>query len=285
MIRHGTVSSGGVRLHTAEGGPADGPLAIFLHGFPDHWASWRGALEFGWNRHRRLIAPDGRGVNESEAPDDLGAYAIERLVGDVLAIADHAGARQFDLVGHDWGGVVAWSVAQAAPERMRRLAILNAPHPFLFGEALARSAEQQRRSRYISTLRGPGAEALLSESGFARLRAIYGELAQTPTFDIAASIESWRRPGGLTGALNWYRAATFLDDGGALCRPEKPLALPVLLMWGERDEAFSPSLADAHHRIAARLTIERGPWGHWPHLQAPDAVLQRLSQWLDATDD
>jgi pimeloyl-ACP methyl ester carboxylesterase len=277
---------GDADLHVAEAGPKGAPLAIFLHGFPDHWISWRGALERAWRKPRHVIAPDGRGIGLSTGPDDVDAYALPRLASDVLAMADHAGAEIFDLIGHDWGGVVAWHVAQTSAARVRRLAIVNAPHPYLLGEALSVDPDQQRRSQYLSTLRSPHAEAQLTVNDFAALRAVHAELDHTPGFNGAAYLEIWRRPGSLTRALNWYRAAAFLDDGGASCQPASKLTTPTLMVWGEGDESFSPALIDAHHRIASRLSIHRAPkLGHWPHLEAPTEILARLAQWLDATDD
>ncbi len=284
-IRHRCLSVDGADLHLAEAGPDDAPVSVFLHGFPDHWISWRGALEFAWNAPRRVIAPDGRGIGLSSGPDDVPAYALPRLVRDVLAVADSAGARTFELIGHDWGGVVAWSVAQAAPARVHRLAILNAPHPFLLGEALASNPDQQRRSHYLSVLRAPGAEARLAADDYAALRAVHAELSHTPDYDAATHLEHWRRPRALMRALNWYRAATFLEDRGASYRPSTPLQTPTLLIWGEQDESFSPALIDAHHQVASRLRIHRAPMlGHWPHLTAPDEILPLLAHWLDATD-
>jgi epoxide hydrolase 4 len=278
------IERAGVRLHAAEVRPKEerDPPLLLLHGFPDHWIGWRSLLHAFPSR--RVIAPDGRGVNLSDAPGAPSAYALTELTADVLAFADAFGAAQIDLAGHDWGGVTAWAVAQQAPDRIRRLAILNAPHPFVMGQALAQDPEQRQRSAYITALRADQAEARLAAAEFAPLLQAFVGVPLSPE-EIAERIAAWSRPGRLRGALNWYRAASFLDDAGESWRPRQALPMPVLLIWGRQDGAFAPSLIEAHHAIAAKLTLKVfAALGHWPHRESPSDIAALLSDWFSIDD-
>jgi len=277
-VEHSWVTAGGLRLHCAHAGMDRGgsPPLILLHGFPDHWTGWSPQMA-ALAENRLVIAPDGRGINLSDAPAEVGAYHLDRLVDDVLAVAEaFAPGQTVDLAGHDWGGVVAWAAISRHPERFRRLAILNAPHPGVLGEALANDPVQKAASSYVDALRAEDAEAQLAADDFAPLLAAFAELTRAGRFsedDRQRYRQAWGRPGRLSGALNWYRAADFLEHPDQAPWPARALPHPVLMIWGEDDLALPPSLIEAHRPLAANLTVERlAGCGHWTGQEAPERV-------------
>ncbi|MBC7790751.1 MAG: alpha/beta hydrolase, partial [Anaerolineae bacterium] len=207
-MEHRYADVNGVRLHYATQG--DGKLMLFLHGFPEFWYAWKGQLsEFG--KDHRAVAVDMRGYNLSSKPAEVEAYRMATLVEDIKQLADHLGAKQFVLVGHDWGGVVAWSFAMTHPDRLEKLVIINAPHPAIFGREIATNPAQQQASMYMLEFRAAGAEAALSANNHAALvDGLLGEGLRQGYMteqDRAAYVEAWSQPGALTGGLNYYRAS------------------------------------------------------------------------------
>src|SRR5271154_6398498 len=170
----------GVRLHYVTAGK--GPLIIFLHGFPEFWYEWKNQLpEFA--QDHRAVAPDMRGYNLSEKPAGVNSYQMKDLVEDVRALAEHLGYKKFILVGHDWGGAVAWSFAIAHPECLEKLVIVNAPHPGVFGRLLASDPAQQKASQYMLMFRSEQAEQMLSANNYAGLvNAVLGEGLKSGVF-------------------------------------------------------------------------------------------------------
>src|SRR5579863_3329054 len=198
----------GVRLHYINEGK--GPLIIFLHGFPEFWYEWKHQLaEFG--KDHLAVAPDMRGYNLSGKPAGTEPYEMKNLVEDVRALADHLGRKKFVLVGHDWGGAVAWSFAIAHPDRLEKLVIINAPHPAVFFRLLRDDPAQQKASQYMLMFRSDQAEAMLSANHYAALvNVVMGAGLKSGVFtekDRDAYIQAWSQPGALTGGLNYYRAA------------------------------------------------------------------------------
>jgi epoxide hydrolase 4 len=278
---HQEAAVNGVRLHYAAEGR--GPLLLFLHGFPEFWYAWRRQLaEFG--RDHLAVAPDLRGYNRSDRPAAPDAYRMETLVEDVRALAAHLnGGAPFTLAGHDWGGVVAWTFAMAHPELVRRLVIVNAPHPAVFRRELAENPAQRAASRYMEVFRSPQAEALLSADGCAALLRMFGDLERDGHWtaaDRAAYLEAWTRPGALTGGLNYYRALAARGDdaglpGGGMVR------VPTLVLWGERDTALLPGNLDGLDRWVPDLTVRRIPDGtHWVVHEHGDEVNRCIRAFL-----
>lgn len=268
----------GVRLHYVEAG-AGAPI-LFLHGFPEFWYAWKGQLaEFG--RDHRVIALDQRGYNLSDKPQPVAAYALPVLVEDVRALLDHLGLARVTLVGHDWGGVVAWAFAMAHAERLERLVIINAPHPAVFRRELAGNPAQQEASRYIGTFRTPQAEGLLLANGCAALERIVlaDGLAKgyLTAEDRTAYLAAWTQPGAMTGGLNWYRAM------GAPLPAEYVFATPTLVIWGMNDTALLPGNLEGLDQWVARLHVERVPDAdHWIVHQRPELVNRLIRDFLVA---
>lgn len=285
-IVHEVVEANGIRLHVARAG--QGPLMLFLHGFPDFWACWRAQLEYFAARGWTAVAPDLRGFNLSDKPAGAEQYRMKHVMGDVAALAarysDLNG--KFVLVAHDWGGAAAWSIAIARPELLSHLVILNSPHPYTFWRELCNDPAQQKASDYFLLFRQPKAERVLSENGYERLWGMLsgdwggGAGAEKPEY-----IEAWSQPGALSGGLNWYRATPVYppkgEDPGARKLSLEPgdfmVRVPTLLIWGERDGALLPSLLDGLDALVPDLKIVRVPdAGHWVMRQRPDLVNREI---------
>jgi pimeloyl-ACP methyl ester carboxylesterase len=221
-----------VRLHYVTQGK--GPLIIFLHGFPEFWYEWKDQLaEFG--KDHLAVAPDMRGYNLSEKPAGVDAYQMKQLVEDVRALAEHLGYKKFALVGHDWGGGVAWSFAIAHPEYLSKLVIVNCPHPAILARELLNNPEQQKASQYMLLFRSPQAEAVLSANNYAGLVAgVLGEGLKSGVFteaDKQAYITAWSQPGALTGGLNYYRAANLGPPAPGSAAPSEAFSGDVAAWW------------------------------------------------------
>lgn len=306
-IRHEFADVNGVRIHyaiarpgnyenagLAERGAAAGDAAergvaargagtkliVFLHGFPEFWYAWRRQLEeFG--RDFIAVAPDMRGYNLSSKPAAVEEYDIGKLVGDVrglaeyLAAAHHLRAARCVLVGHDWGGVVAWATAMACPEIVERLVIINAPHPKIFERELRGNPKQQEASQYMLVFRSAQAEAMMSANNFAMMQeTILGEgmrQGYISEADRKAYVEAWSQTGALTGGLNYYRAAEVGPGGGGheAFKARHPVAsfevkMPTLVIWGEKDPYILTGNLDGLERYVPKLTVERIPDAtHW----------------------
>ncbi|HEX8164379.1 MAG TPA: alpha/beta hydrolase [Beijerinckiaceae bacterium] len=273
---------GEVSLHVVEAGPADGRLTILLHGFPEFWYGWRRQIGPLAAAGLRVVAPDQRGYNLSDRPPGPAAYAIDRLAADVVGLADALGRERFVLVGHDWGGLVAWWAAARHPERVERLAILNAPHPRAFGPYARAHPSQRLRSAYVAFFQLPFVpEAVLRAGDFALLERALRASSRPGAFtdeDLARYREAWRRPGALTAMLDWYRALRLkprLSEGEARIR------CPTLVIWGCRDSALEPGLAEASAALCDDARVIRYDRAtHWVQHEEPDAVNEALIGFL-----
>lgn len=295
VIEHAYADVNGVRLHYAAAG--HGEPILFLHGFPEFWYAWRDLLlEFG--RDRRAVAPDLRGYNLSSKPAEVEAYAVSHLVEDVRALAGHLGHERFVLVGHDWGGVVAWAFAMAHPERLDGLVVINAPHPAVFQRELSENPAQQEASRYMLLFASPEAEEALAADDHAMLvEAVLAEGLEEGYFaaeDRDAYLEAWSRPGALTGGLNYYRASGIgppeagaggQPEGGSGAPaglPDLEVTVPTLVIWGERDPYLLTGNLEGLNRHVADLTVRRVPdAGHWIVHQRPELVIDAIREFLE----
>ena len=274
---HETVQANGLKFHVARAG--DGPLMLFLHGFPEYWAMWQPMIEHFGARGWCAAAPDLRGYNLSEKPAAVEAYRPKHLVADVLALAAHYTKEKFVLVAHDWGGAVAWSVAIAHPERLSKLVMLNSPHPYIFWRELCGNPAQQKASEYMRLFRLAKAERVLSENGYARLLGAFADLDEATRRSL---VEAWSQPGALTGGLNYYRASALYppgeDDPGAKKLQLKPedfvVRVPTLVLWGMRDSALLPGCLDGLEAVVPELKVVRVPEAsHWIARERTDLVI------------
>jgi pimeloyl-ACP methyl ester carboxylesterase len=248
-------------------GPTDGEVVLLLHGFPQTSRAWRAQLAALAAAGYHAVAPDQRGYSPGARPADVGEYRIGRLVADVLGIADELGVERFHLVGHDWGGAVAWQVAGRHPERLRTLTSVSTPHPGAFRRSI-QDGEQRDRSSYMLFFRSPEAEGFFLDDDAAGLRALYA--ASGLDEDAAAEyVHVLTAPGALTAALNWYRAAD-LGIVEGLGR----ITTPTLYVWSTNDPALGRDAAEATAEHVAgpyRFEVLDGV-SHWIAEHAPDAL-------------
>ncbi len=283
------LPAAGVQLHVAQMGA--GPPVLLLHGFPDHWRLWLPLMHALAPQHR-LMAPDLRGINLSDKPAAVADYAIAALVDDVLALIEQLGGC-CALVGHDWGGMLAWTVAALHPAHVSRLAVFNAPHPCRFAQELRSNPAQRAASNYVATLCAPGAELRLAENQFERLWAVrsggVGPADAATQAERAHCTRAWSQPGALSAALNWYRAVDFaaaLAPAGVAAVPDLGAAsgqvtVPTLVVWGERDGSFPVQCLDGLARWVPQLQVQRvAEGGHWLMLERPQWVAAVLSEFL-----
>jgi len=275
----------GVRLHYVEQGK--GPLILFLHGFPEFWYAWKDLLtDFGRDHH--AVALDMRGYNLSAKPEPVDAYRVPVIVEDVRALAVNLKAKKFVLVGHDWGGVIAWAFAAQHPEILERLVIINAPHPTVFARLLASDPAQQKASSYFNLFTSPQAEQALSANNYAMMQQWFRSVFNEE--DRKAYLTAWSQPGALTGGLNFYRASQLRSPAGAppgqTAQPPAIPALPrittsTLVIWGENDPALLTGNLEGLDQYVKPLTIQRVPdAGHWIVHEKPALVIQYIRDFL-----
>ncbi len=288
--------STGVELDVWTAGDPTNPPIIFLHGFPESHRTWRHQMAALSATHY-CIAPDQRGYAGSSKPADVSEYAVPRLIADVFALADALGVGRFTLVGHDWGGAIAWAVAlrdQGRDQtRVHRLIQCNAAHPFVFQRTLIHDLPQRAKSQYIRQFRERDIEGEVAANGMAwffadRFESLL-DAATISAQDRAAYIADWSQPGALTGMLNWYRASPMqVPDMDAPCidtpfleRPFPKLTIPVLVIWGMKDEALLPCQLDGLGDHIDDLTVVRIPEaGHFVPWEAPGPVNAAIMGWL-----
>jgi epoxide hydrolase 4 len=268
-------------LHTVRAGR--GQPVILLHGFPEFWYSWRRQIPALAEAGLQVIAPDLRGYNLSDRPTGRDAYRLDVLVEDVAALVRSTGHERAHVVGHDWGGVIAWAFAHRHPEMLDRLVILNAPHPVIYGRR-ARRPPQLLRSWYALFFQLPVLpELVLGAADYAAVRWMLTAHPASrhgfPEVDVQAYVRAIERPGALTAALNYYRAN--LRPGSWRHDARRPIEADTLLIWGGDDPALDLSLLDGLEAFAPRLRIEHIPRvGHWVHHAAPDRVNRLLIDHL-----
>jgi pimeloyl-ACP methyl ester carboxylesterase len=285
-LRHGYAELDTVRLHYVEAGA--GPLVVLLHGFPEFWFGWRDQIDALAAAGFRVVAPDMRGYNLSSKPAGVGSYALPLLTADVRdLIAERGGGEDgARLVGHDWGGLVAWATAANHPASITRLAILSMPHPQRMLEGL-RTARQLRRSWYILGFQLPWLpERLLGLRRFEVLRRPLEHDARAGAFspaDIDRYVEAWSQPGAVTAMLGYYRAtirARLKRESEQLA----PVTAPTLVIWGEHDRHLGAELAQPHARDVPNLErVVRIPTAsHWVAHDEPELVSRLLIEFFAA---
>ncbi|WP_137287069.1 alpha/beta fold hydrolase [Halorussus salinisoli] len=288
---HEQAVVGDLRLHYVAAGDEDDPLVILLHGFPEFWYSWREQIPALADAGYRVVAPDMRGYNRSEKPHGVESYRMDELVGDVTGLIEHFGREQAHVVGHDWGGVIAWEVGIRHPELVERLAVLNAPHPAAFRRELTRNPDQWRRSWYMLWFQMPTLpETFLGARNAAKVGELLAESANPGTFDendLRRYREAASRPGALASAIGYYRALfreNLVRELRSLVGREdrqRRVRVPTLLIWGERDPALGVELTGGLEQWVPDLRVERLPDAtHWVQNDRPEKVNELLVEFL-----
>ena len=286
----------GITLSCRAAGQQGQPVMVFLHGFPEGAFVWDALLEHFAAKGYRCVAPNLRGFEKSSAPSDIDQYRPKHLVQDIAALIaiESPGQPLACLVAHDWGGAVAWNVANQMPQLMQRLCIINSPHPGTFLRELQSSPTQQAASAYMNFLIRPDAEKLLAEDGYRRLFEFFTNMFAASashdwlTEEVKAQYRSvWDH--GLTGGCNLYRASplrppTARDPGAAaitLPREMLTVNLPTQVIWGMNDIALPPALLDGLADYIPQLELHRVPDAtHWIIHEQPELVAQTIGQFI-----
>ncbi|TDA30709.1 MAG: alpha/beta hydrolase [Hadesarchaea archaeon] len=278
-VEHFFVETNGVRLHCV--GEGRGKLVLLLHGFPEFWYSWRHQLPV-LGKYFRAVAPDLRGYNESDRPEGEENYRLEILVEDVVGLVEKLGDGRGMVVGHDWGGVIAWAFASLHPDLTEKLVIMNAPHPSVMAERIS-SPEQSRRSWYISFFRKEREpEKFLEAENYAVLKEVLRSTAIKPAFkeeDLEKFVEAWSKPGALRAGINYYRANG--PEGQARKLPK--VKVPTLVIWGKEDAFLSLEVSRADEYVEAPYeVVYLENCGHWVQNEEPELVNRLLLEFLGA---
>jgi pimeloyl-ACP methyl ester carboxylesterase len=283
----------GISLNIVDEGPTDAPVLIFLHGFPESHRTWRHQIAHFSDRYR-CIAPDQRGYRGSSKPQEVSAYTPDKLIGDIFLLADALAIPSFTIVGHDWGGAIAWGVAIGGQHaRVNKAIIANAPHPAIFQKLLYTHPGQREASQYIRGFRDPANDALVKEHGLTAL------LLKEVKWDRPSAMEpeerdqlllDWQNRDAAFGMLNYYRASPIdvptmdapFEIPTGYTPPQLPkLTIPTLVIWALDDLALPPENLEGLEDIIDPLTIVRVPdCGHFVPWEAPDAVNAAMEAFL-----
>lgn len=280
----------GVALDVVTAGDRSSPAMLFLHGFPESHRTWRHQIE-EFARDHFVIAPDQRGFARSDKPEGVENYTPDKPVADALAIADHFGKQRFILVGHDWGGAIAWMLALNHPDRVEKLIICNAPHPVVFQKSLFDDMRQREASQYIRAFRNPDLEKHIDSIGLeAFFDTTFVKHADPELLapEKANYLDEWSQPGAMTAMLNWYRASAVqvpaMDETperpAFLDAPFPPIKMPTLVIWGMKDSALLPVQLEGLEEVVPNLTMVQVDAGHFVPWEAPDEVNAAMREWL-----
>jgi pimeloyl-ACP methyl ester carboxylesterase len=287
----------GIELAYAESGPADAPALIFLHGFPENHRSWRHQIAHLEDRFR-CIAPDQRGFGASSKPQEVEAYGADRLVGDIFQLADALNIGQFTILGHDWGGVIAWMIAAMGQQsgRVTRAVIANAPHPAIFQKLLWTKVVQREASQYMRAFRDTENDEFIRKNGLAAFLAKAIAWKRASPFDPleqARLIAEWQQPDAPFAMLNWYRASQivvpdpaepYVLPQGYTPPPIPKIETPTLVIWALADEALSPlNIVGLEEHVGDLEIVEVADCGHFVQWERPDAVNTALDDFLART--
>lgn len=284
--------STGVTLNVALAGDREQPAVILLHGFPESHRTWR-KIAPRLQDDFYLVMPDQRGFGGSDRPQEVEAYKTDVLIDDIFALADALSIDRFALVGHDWGGAIAWGATLRGNPRLTRLAIINAPHPVVFQKSLIEDADQRTASQYISAFRAPGFEKVVEAKGFdwffETTFARHVDIARIPDAERRQYIADWSQPGAFNAMLNWYRGSkAVVPPPGVtvplpdwLLRAFPTVQVPTLVIWGMKDAALLPLQLEGLDTLVENLTIVRLPdAGHFAPWEAASDVAPHLSTFL-----
>jgi pimeloyl-ACP methyl ester carboxylesterase len=277
------IAINGLELHVIIAGPLNGPLVVLLHGFPEHWYTWRNQIKPLVDAGYRVVVPDQRGYNLSDKPRGIHHYRVEALSADVVELIRSFGREKAIVVGHDWGGGVAWHLAMHHPEVVEKLIVMNAPHPTAYLRELRDNPAQQRKSWYVWFFQLPivpealiGHDPIESARRFFRRNAVNQDAFSS--FDIHVMATALAQPEALTSMLNWYRAAA---RQRAAFEEHRPVTVPTLLIWAEEDVALGRSLTYGMEAWVRNLQLYTLPHcGHWVQNEAPEEVNDQILKFL-----
>jgi pimeloyl-ACP methyl ester carboxylesterase len=284
-ICHEFVKVNGIRMHYVTMG--HGPLIVLLHGFPEFWYSWRHQIS-SLSKQFKVVAPDMRGYGETEKPVKVDAYKIEKIVKDIVELVQGLGYEKATIAGHDWGGIIAWSIAMMAPDVVEKLIIMNAPHPGVYSKRIPKNIKQMLRSWYVFFFQIKGIpELILRSKNYKILKSsLLNSLVRKECFtekDIETYVSSWKS-GGISGGINYYRANLSLRywlNSNAISFPK--IKVPVLHIWAEGDKFLGKELTkNTQEFIDAQYRLHLIPnCGHWIQQEASDEVNGVMIKFLE----
>jgi pimeloyl-ACP methyl ester carboxylesterase len=293
VIQHHFIQANRIRLHYVTQG--EGDLVILLHGFPEFWYSWRYQIPV-LARNFKVVVPDLRGYNQSDKPAT--GYDLSTLAADINSLIENLGYKQAHIVGHDFGGAIAWQFAQKFPHMLNRLVILSAPHPSRFAANLIQDLNQLRRSWYIFAFQIPGLPEWLIQQNLKNfVQTVFRGLAVRKGFftrETSAMYEAaLRQPGAITSALNYYRQLfsplVWMSDIWSTMSSGSPqlITAPTLVLWGEEDGVLSGRIAeDLRHAVSASFELKFLPnCGHWIQQESPQTVNRELLAFFGMSEE
>ena len=269
------VNVGQVSLNVACQG--SGPTVVLLHGFPEFSLAWQKLMD-ELAADYRLIVPDQRGYNLSDKPEGVENYTIDKLVADVAGLIDHVSDEPVALLGHDWGGAVAWVVGNQLTTRVNKLMIANGPHPDVFARELANNPDQQEASSYINALLTPGSETFMAANDYALLASAFaGSLSDE---ELVLYKAAWGQEGALLGMVNWYRAN--ITEAGTFDGENVTVDTPTLVMWGMKDAALlAGNLVGLEEFVSDLTVVEFADATHWIGHEQPKELARVMKEWLN----
>jgi epoxide hydrolase 4 len=276
------IKTNGIQLHTMMAGPQSGPPVVLLHGFPENWRCWIRQLPALVQAGCRVIVPDQRGYNLSDKPKGVKSYCVETLVEDIHGLIKALDYEKVNLVGHDWGALVAWMLAIKHPEELHRLAIINVPHPAVIKRFLRRDLEQMRRSLYALFFQLPWLPELSMRLGNWRVASLGLRRTGRPHAftdeDIEKYKEAWSQPGAMTAMLNWYRAAARYQPD---ITNDMQVRTRALILWGAKDFALSRRMArpSLDYCEDGRLIFFPDAT-HWVQREEPEEINRHLLEFM-----
>ena len=297
MEQHRVRLANGIELDVVDVGPRDAPVLIFLHGFPESHRTWRHQIAH-FSDHFRCIAPDQRGYRNSSKPQEVEAYTPDKLIGDIFLLAAELDVKEFTVVGHDWGGAIAWGVAIGGQTtgRVTRCVIANAPHPAIFQKLLFTNETQRKASQYMRGFRDAGNDALVREHGLGGIlmkEVKWERAAQMEPEERESLLAEWQDRDAAFGMLNWYRASPVnvppLDAPYELpedwtAPPIPKLTIPTLVIWAMDDLALPAENLEGLGEVVDNLTLVKvHDCGHFVPWEAPDKVNAAMDDFLART--
>lgn len=283
------IQTNQINLHVLTDGPEGGIPIILLHGFPEFSYGWRHQIPALTEAGFRVIVPDQRGYNLSDKPKGISSYDVETLAKDIIGLFDHFGIQKAKLIGHDWGAVVAWTIALNHPERLEKLAILNVPHPDVMTRFILKNPVQRKKSWYVFFFQIPWfVEWTLRRRDFhdlARMLVLSGRKNTFTPEEVTEYKKAWAQKGALTGMVNWYRAIMrgslkYAFQPNKI--PARPVKVPVLMLWGKRDVALSHEMVQPSIDLCDNgrfVLFDKAT--HWVQHDEADEVNRRLIKFME----
>ncbi|WP_434400868.1 alpha/beta hydrolase [Planococcus sp. 11815] len=276
------IETNGIRLHAAVAGPEDGELVVLLHGFPEFSYGFHHQMEELAASGYRVVVPDQRGYHLSDKPEQIEDYTINKLSDDIAGLIEAFGETSAIVIGHDWGGAVAWHLAASKPEYVKKLIAINIPHPTAMPRVFMKNPLQWLKSSYMAFFQLPEVpEKLMAANDFESMKQAMKGTARPDAFtdqELERYKDAWSQPGALTGMLNWYRA---IRKGSLLQMPKAPLRMSVRIIWGLGDQFLSPMLATESLKFCENAELVWvGEATHWVHHEQPEIVNRLIKEFL-----